>query len=365
MIKINYYEAYREMRSCYEIRFKLVHCALESGVSKAAKEFGTTRKTVRKWLTRYQNKGTSGLIDHSRCPHHSPFKIDIEEEQRILAIRRRHPYLGPIRIKSEHAIRCSPATIHRVLKSNDLIRPRKHKSQVKRDLRALKARMRVFEKIQIDLKELGDIPHYYPYWWHNYPKYQITARDVRTGLMYLGYAYEKTTTNVAVFTYLLGCHLLRCGVDLSQTVWQSDNGTEFIGPWNQKHKKTLYQQIVQHMHSESIQIPVGRKTYNSDVEAAHRLIEDEFYDMEDYQNVRDLLNKAFTYCIYFNYHRKFRYKYMKTPIEILTESNPTIIDSHLIGIFPPIITDNHLRYITKSGYHVPRSDRNNYRSGNE
>jgi hypothetical protein len=49
---------------------------------------------------------------------------------------------------------------------------------------------------------------------------------------------------------------------------------------------------------------------------------------------------------------------MKTPIEILSESNPTNIDPHLIGIFPPIITDNHLRYITKSGYHVSRSDTN-------
>lgn len=57
-----------------------------------------------------------------------------------------------------------------------------------------------------------------------------------------------------------------CGVDLSLTVWQSDNGTEFIGFWNQKHKKTLYQQIVQQMHSETIRVPVGRKTYNSDVE---------------------------------------------------------------------------------------------------
>jgi hypothetical protein len=174
--------------------------------------------------------------------------------------------------------------------------------------------------------------------------------------MYLGYAYEKTTTNVAVFTYSLGCHLLQCGVDLSQTVWQSDNGTEFIGPWNQKHKQTLYQQIVQQMNSKSIQIPIGRKTYNSDVEAAHRIIEDEFYDMEDYHSRNDFLNKAFTYSIYFNYQRIFRYKKMKTPIEILTDQNPPNINPCRIGVFQPIITDQHLYLITKSGYHVPRSD---------
>jgi len=356
MIEINYYEAYREMKNCYDTRFKIVRYAQNNNVSKAAGQFGTTRKTVRKWLSRYLKEGTVGLIDRSRRPNQSPYKIDAQEEERILAIRRRQPYLGPIRIKAEHGIHSSPATIHRVIKDAGLIRPRKHKTQVKRDLRIVKARMKVFEKIQIDLKELCDIPHYYPYLWQNYPKYQITAREVRTGLMYLGYAYEKTTTNVAVFTYYLGCHLLQCGVDLSQTVWQSDNGTEFIGPCNQKHKQTLYQLIVQQMNSESIQIPVGRKTYNSDVEAAHRLIEDEFYDMEDYHNPRELLCKAFTYSVYFNYKRKFRYKNMKTPIEILNDLNPPNINPNHIGIFPPIITDYHLDAVTKSGYHVPRSD---------
>ena len=356
MIEINYYEAYKEMKNSYDIRFKMVHYAQDNGVSKAANQFGTTRKTVRKWLKRYQSEGTLGLVDHSRRPHHSPFKITVQEEKQILAIRNSQPYLGPIRIKAEHGIRSSPATIHRVIKNAGLIRQRKRKSQVKRDLRNVKSKMRLFEKIQIDLKELSDIPRYYPYLWHNYPKYQITARDVRTGLIYIGYAYEKTTTNVAIFTYLLGCHLLSCGVDLNQTVWQSDNGSEFIGPWNQRNKQTLYEKIVEALNSESVQIPVGRKTYNSDVEAAHRLIEDEFYDMEDYHNIGELLSKAFTYCVYFNYQRKFRYKYMKTPIEILNEYNPPNINPETIGIFPPIITDHYLNIITKSGYHVPRSD---------
>ena len=47
-------------------------------------------------------------------------------------------------------------------KKAELIRCHKHKSQVKRDLRAVRAKMRVFEKIQSDLKELSDIPYYYP-----------------------------------------------------------------------------------------------------------------------------------------------------------------------------------------------------------
>lgn len=75
------------MKNCYDTRLKIVHYALDSSVSKAAEEFGTTRKTVRKWIKRYLSEGTSGLVDRNRCPHWSSFKIDVQEEQRILATR--------------------------------------------------------------------------------------------------------------------------------------------------------------------------------------------------------------------------------------------------------------------------------------
>ncbi len=110
------------------------------------------------------------------------------------------------------------------------------------------------------------------------------------------------------------------------------------------------------MKSESIQIPPGRKTYNSDVEAAHRLIEDEFYNIEDYHNRRDFLNKAFTYSVYFNYIRKLNYKEKRTLLEIMTELNKPKICLPKIGVFYPIITDYQLNIISKGGYHVPISD---------
>ena len=75
------------MKNCYDTRLKIVHYALDSSVSKAAEEFGTTRKTVRKWIKRYLSEGTSGLVDRNRRPHWSSFKIDVQEEQRILATR--------------------------------------------------------------------------------------------------------------------------------------------------------------------------------------------------------------------------------------------------------------------------------------
>ena len=43
--------------------------------------------------------------------------------------------------------------------------------------------------------------------------------------------------------------------------------------------------------------------------------------MEDYKNKIHFLSKAYTYILYFNYLREFRYKGYKSPIEILKETN--------------------------------------------
>ena len=110
--------------------------------------------------------------------------------------------------------------------------------------------------------------------------------------------------------------------------------------------------------AETSQIPTGRCTYNSDVEAAHRLIEDKFYDMEAYKNKIHLLSKAFTYILYFNYLRKFRYKGLKSPIEILKEINNKKINLKHIGNLKPIILDSFVNFFNlNDGYHVPGSDK--------
>jgi len=356
MIKFNYYEALMQMKNIYNIRKKMVEYALENGISAAANNYGTTRKTVRKWLNRYINNGTKGLQDRSKAPNHSPIKMSKEEEQNIIKIRREQPYLGAIRIRYEHNINRSPSAIHRVIKEAGLIKPRKKKYKVKRDLREVKKKLKSFEKIQIDIKELKDIPQYFSYIIKGFPKYQFTARDVRTGICFISFGYEKSTTNMGIFALYLCNHLKKLGVDLSKVEFQSDNGSEFIGAWNRKRGKTIYETIVQSYKAETSQIPPGRCTFNSDVEASHRLIEDEFYDMENYKNKINFLSKAFTYILYFNYLRKFRYKGFKSPIEILKEINQNI-NIKRIGYLKPIILDSYIKYLNlKGGYHVHRSD---------
>lgn len=70
----------------------------------------------------------------------------------------------------------------------------------------MKAQWGALERIQVDTKDLDDIPEYWPQMRRlGLPGYQFTARDVRTGAQFLGFAYEKTLTHGLLFISLLIC----------------------------------------------------------------------------------------------------------------------------------------------------------------
>jgi len=63
------------------------------------------------------------------------------------------------------------------------------------------------------------------------PKVQYTARDVTSGMMFLGFADERSLTYSPLFAEYLNWHLQRAGADLSEAVRQTDNGSEYVGSW--------------------------------------------------------------------------------------------------------------------------------------
>lgn len=168
----------------------MVQWAEAEGVSATARAFHTTRNTVRKWnpelaegwLTRYKLHGTRGLKDLSRAPKRSPKKIPATLEGRILAIRRRLPTWGPRRLKMDFAIPCSPGAIYRVIKQNGFIRRPKRKYRRKKAVATIRKHLKAFGTVQVDVKELCDIPSLQEgLWLGKLPSYQYTARDTATG----------------------------------------------------------------------------------------------------------------------------------------------------------------------------------------
>src|SRR2546423_4573387 len=56
--------------------------------------FGVSRKTGYKWLGRANVVGVGGLADRSRRPHSNPMAIDQVLVDRLVELRREHPYWG-------------------------------------------------------------------------------------------------------------------------------------------------------------------------------------------------------------------------------------------------------------------------------
>lgn len=345
--------------SPYNYRLRMVQFAMKYSIAKAARDFRTTRKTVRLWLQRYQKEGTKGLKDHSRAPKHIPHKIPKILEDRIVELRKQYKAFGARRLKGYFNLPCSTWTINRVLKQHGMIKPHRKKYQKKRDLARLKRKLKAITYNQLDVKYLDDLVDYYPQMVsHNLPRFQYTWRDVKTGALFIGFADEKTETNAVLFLQYVGQHLKKYGIDFREVVIQTDNGPEFSGGWNRKEPGEFTVVVEERFRARHRFIPPGQSTYNSDVETSHRLIEDEFYEVETFQDRGDLLAKAYAYQIFFNLKRRNSHKGDKTPYEIAIGDRPDVpVDLFLL---PPVIIDDLLNQVripinqkAKGGYHLP------------
>ncbi|MBW2059278.1 MAG: hypothetical protein JRJ26_17460 [Deltaproteobacteria bacterium] len=147
---------------------------------------------------------------------------------------------------------------------------------------------------------------------------------------------------------------LLCNADLTDCRIQTDNGSEFIGSWNAKSPSAFTLTVESIPGLQHHTIPPKAHTYQADVETAHRLIEDEFYEVETFLDRTDFLQKAAAYNLWFNVARPNSYKSNKTPFQIIHERDPTI--NPRTALLPPVFLDQiynkKLDNLSQGGYHV-------------
>jgi len=326
----------------FDLRLRMVQWALREGLKATAEAFGASRNTVRTWVRRYQLHGIAGLADHSRAPPRIPHKTPPAIEEPVVALRQARPTWGAKRLKRDFELSCSHEAIRRIYREHDLIRPRKTKARTKHDLRAVKAQWSVFQQLSADTKALTDLPHYWPQMRRlRLPQGQYTARDVRSGLTFLGFSAELSLTAATLFANRIMAALQQAGLEPTTLTWQTDNGSEFIGAWNAKAPSAFTGTIEGVWQATHRRIPPGAKTYQSDVETFHRLIEDEFFDLESFATVTEFKQKITTYQWFFNVARKNGSKGDRTPLEILQVAAPHL--DPRIAWMPPLFLDDLMR----------------------
>jgi len=110
-----------------EQRLIVVQDHLEgASISELAEINGVSRKTIYKWLERYDAQGWEGLSNLSRRPHHSPNQVSAEMETAIVEARQRWRWgPGKLRVKlcEQDCTQQWPAvsTIAAVLKAKGLV----------------------------------------------------------------------------------------------------------------------------------------------------------------------------------------------------------------------------------------------------
>ncbi len=349
MAAARYFDLIREMRDAYNHRLRLVDSARERGLKPTARLFATTVPTVRKWLRRYQQRGPSGLQERSRARRHQPQKTPAAVEAQLVELRKRLPGFGARRLIREFDLRIGHAALERIWREHGLLKKRHRKYQRKHDLAHIKAQWALFQQSSADTKDLDDIPHYWPQaqqW--GLPTIEYTAREVRSGLLFWAFAERRSAAASAVFAARIQQHLGRWGISLRDLVWQTDNGSEFIGGHDRQGRPTGFPLALG--DSQHVRIPPAAHTYQSDVETVHRLVEDEFFDLEDFSGRGDFLAKAHIYQLYFNLVRPNSHKGNQSPWQIIERLAPR---SPLeLCLLPPVFLDYYLN--DAGGYDVPR-----------
>jgi transposase len=281
------------MNNKFDYRLKMVQLAKEYNVSKSARMCGVSRPTVYKWVKRYAKDSLQGLSDRSCYPHSSPNRIEQKVEDKIIRLRKRWPILSPYRMQQEFGITVNEKTIYKVLHRNGLMPKRRvKKRQKRRDLRAWKEQnFNPLEYWQVDTKDCSDIPYYLErIRKFNFPRYLYQARDVRTGVLFSSYAYEATQTNSRYFINQLMTHLKFCGINLQEVTVQTDNGAEYVSPMSTRDSGVT--KLIKSYGSQHKRIPLGAKTWQSEVERANGLIENELLAYEKWNTVKELLAKT-------------------------------------------------------------------------
>jgi len=339
MCQIKYTELMRNCKDKKQHRLVIVNYALAHGIKAAAKAFGATRNTIRKWTRRYQKGQYQALADLSRRPLHSPNATPEHVKEHIAALKDTYKRIGAEQIKILEELPQSERTIRKIWREKGKSsRQRRKKHVTKRNLREVKKQLNFLEMVCEDTKVLDDIPEYLPaIRKNNAPSIQYTFRDMTTGLLFMGFGNEKSLTYSVLFAHYIHLHFKRYGVDLSETTRQTDNGSEYIGSWNAK-ESSGYTKVIESIKGQRhVTIPVRAHRYQADVETVHDIIEREFFEVEIIKDRVDFFNKMYTYQLFFDLQRPNTYKENKCPWHLAREKMPSLKKE--VAMLPPVDLD--------------------------
>jgi transposase InsO family protein len=281
--------------------------AYGENISLAARHFGITRKTIRRWLKQLKEMGPAGLNEKSQVPKNkrtpsTPPDIICH----VVKIRKEYPAWSKYKIRTmlerDYGIKTSASNVGRIIKRRGLIDKKKSK---KRRMAALRPKLRfprglrIFEAggmIQMDTK--------YIMLTGGRKLYQFTAIDVLSKRRVLRVYPSLSSRNGRLF-------LETCIREFPFKIRaaQTDNGSEFLKEFDRKCKELG----IPHYY-----IYPRTPKQNTYVERSHGSDKDEFYQLGNvYQNLAFMNQKIQEWQDVWNEKRPHQALDYRTPNEYL------------------------------------------------
>ena len=251
-------------------RQRMVNYAKNHSVSDTAIRYGVSRKTVHKWIKRYDGT-TNSLMDRSHRPHHSPRKHTESELRKIRRRLKKHKWTDLIRAYQElvekDGYTRSYGGFKRVARQLKSLKPKKAKR--KKKPKPYRRAEYPGQKVQIDVKY---VPRYCVANGKKY--YQYTAVDECTRWTFREMYEEHSTYSSRQFLEKL---LQKAPFPIREI--QTDNGTEFTNRLlvTKSNHLTLFEKLLVESGIKYHRIAIATPRHNGKVERQHRIDEERFY----------------------------------------------------------------------------------------
>ena len=296
-------------------RQSVVKLARRKGQSFAARVYGVSLSSVKRWDKRYDGTWQS-LKERSHRPHKHPRQHTEAEEMMISSAfwnqYERYGWDGVyVEAKANGYSRSLSGMIY-AAKRLELVEKARKKAG-KRISRRYPELLTPGEKVQIDVKEVpfcclrGDLLRY------NKHLYQWTAIDECTRLRFVYGFEEHAPENSVKFLKML----VKVFPFKIQTI-QTDNGTEFTYKYISETEECPFDTELRKLNIEHKLIPPRTPWHNGKVERSHRNDQRYFYDWETFRSVEDL-NKKLAEHLKWSNNKPMRTMKDKSPIMLLEE----------------------------------------------
>lgn len=297
-------------------RQAVVKLARRKGQSLAARIYGVSLSSVKRWNLRYDGKDWRSLLERSHRPHSHP-KQHTEKEEMIISKAfwnkyERYGWEGVYEEAKANEYTRSLSGMIYAAKRLELVEKSKKRKTRYHDRRYPELSV-PGEKVQIDVKEVpfcclrGEILK------NNKHLYQWTAIDECTRIRFIYGFEEHTQENSVKFLQML----VKVFPFKIQTI-QTDNGREFTNKYISETAESSFEAELQRLGIKHKLIPPRTPWHNGKVERSHRNDQRYFYDWETFRSVEDLNKKLAQHLIWSN-NKPMRTLGYKSPIELLKE----------------------------------------------